>query len=92
MDLFSRQGFACSHRIIFCMDRQEWNPDGKQRVYRRCIAIIGSFGWVAPCWSLHMSVEFVKILDLPDNVHIDLGVGGDLVNMTADKKLVRRRY
>jgi hypothetical protein len=32
----------------------------------------------------------VKIPDLPDNVDIDLGVGGDLVNMTAGKKLVRR--
>lgn len=34
----------------------------------------------------------MKILDIADDVYIDLGVGGDLVNMTAGKKLVRRSY
>lgn len=55
LHFLSRQRFTCSYWIVFGMDCQEWDSDGKQRIHRRSVTIIGSLCWIPPCRTLHMS-------------------------------------
>jgi len=47
-----------THWIIFCMNCQEWNPDGKYRINGGRITIVGSFGWITPCRALNIPRNF----------------------------------
>jgi len=92
------------HWIVFCVDCQEWDPDGQQRVDGWCITIIRSLGRISPSWTLHMPasvseahlgplhndipVEFVKVFAWADKIDIDLGILGDLFDV-AERQVSR---
>jgi hypothetical protein len=87
------------------MDGQKGNPDGQQRVDGRRVPVIGSFGRIAPSWTLdisgflsarlpmqggglneiviHLPIELVEVFRVTDEVKIDLGVSGDLIDMAG---------
>ena len=88
-----------TYRIILCLNAKEWDPDSKHRIGGSGIAVISSFGRIAPGGTLQGSVEcqnlvlliyvqrtlpveLVEIGTVPNCIHIDARVFGDLLGMT----------
>ena len=69
------------------MNGKERDPDSHYRIHGRGITIISSLCRIAPRRALHMSVKLMKILDVPDDIDIDLGILRDMVDVSFEEPL-----
>jgi hypothetical protein len=61
-----------THRIIFGVDRQEWNPDRQQRIYGRSVTIVCPFRWITPGRTLYNPMK--KLFSSLSPLASDVGV------------------
>jgi hypothetical protein len=51
-----------THRIILCLNTKEWNPDSKHRVGGSGVAVVSSFGGIAPSGTLQGSGDYQNLV------------------------------